>query len=134
MLHPAEIQQSVASQLIGNLFFEPGDTITLTSAAFDGYITNSKSRIVISIPVGKRLDYISSAKTSLVTGILRQNNNYLVGSVENPHGFAQAQGTLMVMKDLGVIRYQYDFLSALNAAINNDCVSLQFTGGVIQLS
>lgn len=121
------------SYLIGNLFFKPGDTITLAPAVFDGYITDGKKRIVLSIPVGKRLDNITSAKTSLVTGILRQNNNYLVGSVESPHGFAQAQGELKIMKDLGVIRYQYDFSSALDAAINNDCVALHFTGGAIQL-
>ena len=115
------------------MFFKPGDTITLAPAVFDGYITNGKKRIVISIPVGKRLDNITSAKTSLVTGILRQNNNYLVGSVENPHGFDKSQGVLAIMKDLGVIRYQYDFSLALDAAINNDCVALHFTGGVIQL-
>lgn len=116
------------------LFFKPGDTITLAPSVFDGYITDGKKRIVLSIPVGKRLDYISSAKTSLVTGILRQNNNYLAGSVEDPHGFAQAQGELTIMKDLGVIRYQYDFSTTLDTAINNDCVALHFTGGVIQLS
>ena len=116
------------------MFFKPGDTITLAPSVFDGYITDGKKRIVLSIPVGKRLDYISSAKTSLVTGILRQNNNYLVGSVEDPHRFAQAQGELTIMKDLGVIRYQYDFSTTLDTAINNDCVALHFAGGVIQLS
>ena len=121
------------AELNGDLFFKPGDTITLAPAVFDGYITDGKQRIVLSIPVGKRLDNITSAKTSLVTGILRQNNKYLVGSVESPHGFDQSQGLLTIMKDLGVIRYQYDFSIPLDEAINNDCVALHFTGGVIQL-
>lgn len=120
-------------ELNGNLFFKSGDTITLAPAVFDGYITDGKKRIVLSIPVGKRLDNITSAKTSLVTGILRQNNNYLAGNIESPHRFTQSQGELTIMKDLGVIRYQYDFSSALDVAINNECVALHFAGGVIQL-
>ena len=80
------------------MFFNPGDEISLNSIVIDGYITSSKTRIVISIPVGKRLDLISSAKTSLATGILRQNGNYLVGGTEESHGFTMT--TLSPSTDL----------------------------------
>ena len=68
-----------------------------------------------------------------MTGVLRQNGNYLVGNADDSHGFSQNQGSFMVLKDTGILRYQYDFSSALGEATNNDCVSLHFTGGVIQL-
>lgn len=119
---------------LSDLYFEPGDEINLNQMVANGYITNNKSRIFVTIPVGKRLDHITSAKTSNATGMLRQNGNYLVGGAEESHGFSQVQGTFNILKDLGIIRYQYDFSGSISAAVNNDTVSLQFTGGVIQLS
>lgn len=88
----------------------------------------------ISIPVGKRLDNITKAQTSNMTGVLRQNGKYLVGSADTQHGFAWDQGEFMKMTNLGVLRYAYNFSTPLEDAVNNDCVSLHFTGGVIQLS
>ncbi len=119
---------------LSDLYFEQGDEINLNQMVANGYITNNKSRIFVTIPVGKRLDHITSAKTSNATGMLRQNGNYLVGEAEESHGFAQVRGSFNILKDLGIIRYQYDFSGSISAAVNNDTVSLQFTGGVIQLS
>lgn len=119
---------------LSDLYFEPGDEIDLNQMVANGYITNNKSRIYVDIPVGKRLDRITSARTSNVTGAIRQNGNYLVGSASDSHGFAQNQGSFNILKDLGVLRFQYDFSGSISAAVNNDTISLQFTGGVIQLS
>lgn len=119
---------------LSKLYFEPGDEIDLNQLVANGYITNGKTRIYVTIPVGKRLDNIKSAKTSQAKGVIRQNGNYLLGENDTAHGFSQSQGTLSILKDLGCIRYQYDFSGAISAAVNNDTISLQFTGGVIQLS
>lgn len=124
---------NAVKQINADLFFKSGDKIDVDQLVVNGYITYNKSRIYVTIPVGKRLDNIKSARTNNVTGVIRQNGNYLVGSASDSHGFAQNQGTFNVLKDLGVIRYQYDFSGPISAAVNNDTISLQFTGGVIQL-
>ena len=122
------------AELNNNLFFKPGDKISLTSLAPVGYITNNASRMVVDIPVGKRLDKIANAKTNLVSGIVRQNGNYLVGSIDDSHGFDQTQGSFLVLKDTGILRWQYDFSGTITNAINNDTISVHFTGGEILLS
>lgn len=114
-------------------FFEPGDEISLSGLTLDGYVTQAGTRLLMSIPVGKRLDKITGARTSLATGVVRQNGNYIVGSASDSHGFAQDQGTFLLMKDLGIIRYQYDFSGAPSGISNNDVMSIHFTAGTIQL-
>lgn len=118
---------------LADSFFEPGDEISLSGLTLDGYVTQAGTRLLVSIPVGKRLDKITGARTSLATGVVRQNGNYIVGSASDSHGFAQDQGTFLVMKDLGIIRYQYDFSGAPSGISNNDVMSIHFTAGTIQL-
>ena len=118
---------------LADSFFEPGDEISLSGLTLDGYVTQAGTRLLMSIPVGKRLDKITGARTSLATGVVRQNGNYIVGSVSDSHGFAQDQGTFLLMKDLGIIRYQYDFSGAPSGISNNDVMSIHFTAGTIQL-
>lgn len=118
---------------LADSFFEPGDEISLSGLTLDGYVTQSGTRLLVSIPVGKRLDKITGARTSLATGVVRQNGNYIVGSASDSHGFAQDQGTFLLMKDLGIIRYQYDFSGAPSKISNNDVMSIHFTAGTIQL-
>ena len=121
-------------ELNGNLFFKSGESIDLTGLVLDGYITQSGTRIVLSIPVGKKLDHIKTAKTNLVTGIVRQNGKYLLGTTENGHGFSSNQGTFLILKDVGVLRWQYDLSSALDEVVNNDLVSVHFNSGTINLN
>ena len=118
----------------GNLFFKSGESIDLTGLVLDGYITQSGTRIVLSIPVGKKLDHIKTAKTNLVTGIVRQNGKYLLGTTENGHGFSSNQGTFLILKDVGVLRWQYDLSSAPDEVVNNDLVSVHFNSGTINLN
>lgn len=118
---------------LADSFFEPGDEISLSGLTLDGYVTQAGTRLLVSIPVGKRLDKITGARTSLATGVVRQNGNYIVGSASDSHGFAQDQGTLLVMRDLGIIRYRYDFSGAPSGISNNDVMSIHFTAGTIQL-
>lgn len=118
---------------LADSFFEPGDEISLSGLTLDGYVTQAGTRLLMSIPVGKRLDKITGARTSLATGVVRQNGNYIVGSASDSHGFAQDQGTFLLMKDLGIIRYQYDFSGAPSGISNNDVMSIHFTAGTIQL-
>lgn len=121
-------------ELNGNLFFKSGESIDLTGLVLDGYITQSGTRIVLSIPVGKKLDHIKTAKTNLVTGIVRQNGKYLLGTTENGHGFSSNQGTFLILKDVGVLRWQYDLSSAPDEVVNNDLVSVHFNSGTIKLN
>ena len=118
---------------LADSFFEPGDEISLSGLTLDGYVTQAGTRLLMSIPVGKRLDKITGARTSLATGVVRQNGNYIVGSASDSHEFAQDQGTFLLMKDLGIIRYQYDFSGAPSEISNNDVMSIHFTAGTIQL-
>lgn len=118
---------------LADSFFNPGDEISLSGLTLDGYVTQAGTRLLVSIPVGKRLDKITGARTSLATGVVRQNGNYIVGSASDSHGFAQDQGTFLVMRDLGIIRYQYDFSGAPSGISNNDVMSIHFTAGTIQL-
>ena len=118
---------------LADSFFEPGDEISLSGLTLDGYVTQAGTRLLMSIPVGKRLDKITGARTSLATGVVRQNGNYIVGSASDSHEFAQDQGTFLLMKDLGIIRYQYDFSGAPSGISNNDVMSIHFTAGTIQL-
>lgn len=120
--------------LNGNLFFKSGESIDITGLVLDGYITQSGTRIVLSIPVGKKLDHIKTAKTNLVTGIVRQNGKYLLGTTENGHGFSSNQGTFLILKDVGVLRWQYDLSSAPDEVVNNDLVSVHFNSGTIKLN
>lgn len=122
------------SELNKNMVFKPGDKISMNGVTVNGYVTDSRTVVRFSIPVGKDLSKISAAKTNLLTGVLRQNGNYVAGSVDSPHGFASGQGSFLIMKDLGVLRFQYAFSSALSNAINNDTISAHFTGGTIDLS
>lgn len=89
----------------------------------------------INIPVGKRLDYISGARTSNAIAYLRQDGNYIGNSsADTTHGFASEQGSFEINKDMGILRFRYQFSSVPKNAKNNYTISAYFAGGEILLS
>lgn len=121
------------AELNGNMFYKPGDDVTLNSLVAFGILTTSKTQMMLTIPVAKSLENIQTAQLVGASGLIRQNGKYLINSDGTAFNFTQSRAALMVLKNSNTIRLTYTFSGALDA-INNDLLSVQFYGGKIELS
>ena len=76
---------------VDGLFYKSGDVITETLSGtyvdgdgvmFSGFLTNSNTRIVISVNASKRLDNITTATVERFHGWVRDNNVYLANNID----------------------------------------------------
>lgn len=76
---------------VDDLFYKTGDVITETLSdtyvdgdgiMFSGFLTNSNTRIVISVNASKRLDNITTATVTRFHGWVRCNNAYLANNID----------------------------------------------------
>lgn len=101
------------------LFKAPGDTWTVDYAG-GGYVTNNGKKFQWSVPT----PYITgTVSVTALTGYIRQNGNYLVGSASAPGIFPI--GNITVQKMTGFVRITYDASSAPTGVTNNDVISVQ---------
>ena len=120
--------------LIGNLYYESGDTVSLAKLFVDGVITSDNKELHYTIPLPKKLDHVSSARITGSAGKLRQNGNYLMTSdATTDHTFGQSQYSITLLKDLQALHVVYTYTGA-SIGTNNDVFSLEFASGTIQFS
>lgn len=101
------------------LFKAPGDTWTVDYAG-GGYVTNNGKKFQWSVPT----PYITgTVSVTALTGYIRQNGNYLVGSASVTGTFPI--GNITVEKMTGFVRITYDASSAPTGVVNNDAISVQ---------
>lgn len=101
------------------LFKAPGDTWTVDYAG-GGYVTNNGKKFQWSVPT----PYITgTVSVTALTGYIRQNGNYLVGSASANGTFPI--GNITVQKMTGFVRITYDASSAPTGVVNNDAISVQ---------
>lgn len=101
------------------LFKAPGDTWTVDYAG-GGYVTNNGKKFQWSVPT----PYITgTVSVTALTGYIRQNGNYLVGSASVTGTFPI--GNITVEKMTGFVRFTYDASSAPTGVANNDVISVQ---------
>lgn len=101
------------------LFKAPGDTWTVDYAG-GGYVTNNGKKFQWSVPT----PYITgTVSVTALTGYIRQNGNYLVGSASVTGTFPI--GNITVEKMTGFVRFTYDASSAPTGVTNNDAISVQ---------
>lgn len=101
------------------LFKAPGDTWTVDYAG-GGYVTNNGKKFQWSVPT----PYITgTVSVTALTGYIRQNGNYLVGSASATGTFPI--GNITVEKMTGFVRITYNASSAPTGVTNNDVISVQ---------
>lgn len=101
------------------LFKAPGDTWTVDYVG-GGYVTNNGKKFQWSVPT----PYITgTVSVTALTGYIRQNGNYLVGSASATGTFPI--GNITVDKMTGFVRITYDASSAPTGVTNNDAISVQ---------
>lgn len=101
------------------LFKAPGDTWTVDYAG-GGYVTDNGKKFQWSVPA----PYITgTVSVTALTGYIRQNGNYLVGSSSVTGTFPI--GNITVEKMTGFVRFTYDASSAPTGVTNNDAISVQ---------
>lgn len=84
-------ESKLSSGLVDSLFYKPGDIITNSNTfaqdgdqcIFSGFLTTGNKAFCISIPVGKRLDNITSATINNMYGWARVQGSYLNGMDNN---------------------------------------------------
>ena len=116
-----------------SMFYRSGDTMSLSGLVADGFITEGATSMLITIPCGKRLDFVSSASLSNEKVQVRQNGNYLIGSSSSGVSF-DGTFTFYILRDIGCIRLDFKTSAAVPNATNNDLVAVQFYTGTITFS
>lgn len=96
-----------------------GDTWTVDYAG-GGYVTNNGKKFQWSVPTPHITGTVS---VTALTGYIRQNGNYLVGSASATGTFPI--GNITVEKMTGFVRFTYDASSAPTGVTNNDVISVQ---------
>lgn len=66
-----------------DLYYKSGDTLTLTTLCVAGFLTSSKSQVIFSIPVDKRMDNISKVTVSLTKCQIRHSDGgYIANGID----------------------------------------------------
>lgn len=101
-----------------------GDTITMNNVVVNGYLSNGRKTIVLSLPTPFMLYGVSSI-TAAGTIVVRQNNSYLFGSSSSAAANMNGGGVTTTAALMGgFVNLTIVSTSEQTAAINNDPVAV----------
>ena len=138
----AVTEAKIDSAFVDKLFYKPGDTITAAVSGnydgaqimYNGFLTSGNTNCVMTIPVQKRLDNITSATVNYLYGYARCHGGYLTNMNSNQNIVAQSTSVVATIHpETNSITVCFTRSSGWGAT-NNATVSLGATSVSITLS
>lgn len=121
------------AQLNSNLYYRPGDNISIVNHVTSGYWTNANKQLSFSIPLSKSVaDIVDDIKINDCSMTVRQNGSYCLGGADGKQYISTTANSwsTSINRSSGTIEISITFGQSYGSINNDTCGIILDISGV----